>query len=148
MMLVTEITIRKIIHHATYISSLLLEVNTLTIVESGSIASKHFCYKEIKGKLLHKSHCYFQITIKTNSRQLLFLWGKHQMKLRNYLLLAFSNIFTQIIPTSVMPTIHQSCKRKHYSSCIMMRKLRPNGHATHLLSYGSGMTERAIIMPI
>lgn len=26
-----------------------LEANTFTIVESGSITSKHFCYEEIKG---------------------------------------------------------------------------------------------------
>lgn len=50
-----------------------LEVNTLTIVESGSIASKHFCYKEIKGKIASQESLLFSNHYQ-NSRQLLFLW--------------------------------------------------------------------------
>lgn len=126
---------------------LFLEANTLTRVESGSIASKHFCYKEIR------ENCFTRVTIifKSLSKQTVgnyFFSGKHQMKLRNDLVACVQQHLTQIIPTVVMPIIHQSCKRKHYSSCITDGKTE----AKILMQLSCcpmdlKLAERTIIMP-
>lgn len=126
-----------------------LEVNTLTLSWQVEVQQVNISVtKKSKGKLLHKSHYYFQITIKTNSRQLLFLWETPN-ETKELLVACIQQHFTQIIPTSVMPTIHQSCKRKHCSSCITDEKTE----AKMLMQLiccpmDLKLTERAIIMPI
>ena len=70
------------------------------------------------------------------------------MKISNDLVACIQQHFPQIIPTAVMPIIHQSCKRKHYSSFITDGKTE----AKILMQLSCcpmdlKLAERTIIMP-